>query len=241
MELLADALDVAVVWEPLHATSGVVPDDFGWGWRPSLQLGEESNDQRAFFHAVHGYELHNEWTRMMLTPRAARSADRALVKYVRANGLVDVLLDSIEFRSPPIYLLRHPIDTCLSQMRAFGASGPSLEERVSDWCAVNCPVIDRRASELTMVHYEDLVTRPLEELTRIVAATGTSPRVALESLDFARSSATDFRNEKRSVGDEQLRKNIDELSPGEKSAIQEIFDEHGLIKYSAFSATPQSI
>jgi len=239
MELLAGVLDVAIAWEPLHATKGVAPSEFGWGWRPSANPGEDSNPYREFFRSVHGYELHNDWTRMKLTPRAARTAKRVLVKYVRANELIDVLLQSVDFRSPPIVLLRHPVDTCLSQMRAFGDSGPSIHDRLREWCETNCPIIDRPGDDVLLVHYEDLVLRPVEELTRIVAAIGVSPVADIAALDFARASATDFDGDMRADPTRQLDKNLSALSVDEQTAIQAIFDEFGLTRYSAFAATPQ--
>lgn len=239
MELLDQCLDVAIAWEPLHVSSGVVPSAFGWGWRPDVRPGDLTKDHRGLFNAIHSYELHNDWTRSKLTPSAARTAEQVLVKYVRANKLIDALLDTIDFHHPPIFLLRHPIDTCISQMRSFGGPERSLEDRIAEWCETNGPIIDRLPElDLTVVHYEDLVLHPRQELERILGASGLTPTTDLAELDVERASATDFNRELQSDRSQQLHKNISQMSNDEKTRIQQIFDRHSLHTYSAFDPLP---
>ena len=110
MELISDCFPVMINWEPLHGARGVVPEEFDWGWRPNVTPEQLTDEHRTFLHDVHAYRLHNDWTRSRLKPAHAERAERALVKYVRANAMVPAILEAIDFRVPPAYLLRHPID-----------------------------------------------------------------------------------------------------------------------------------
>ena len=198
LEMLSNIPDTCINWEPLHVQEGVVPEKYGFGYKPSIQADFSENDYIKLFDEIHTFSRSTEWTRKYLTFRSLLISKNVITKYVRANRLLPFILKKFHFKYPPILLIRHPIDTCLSQVKAFrqdylneqihdllkrqrGHSSQRdtsrlcelnkvLAEKVERWCINNVDTIKQVGSKdnITVVHYSELLKDPETELERIL-------------------------------------------------------------------------
>lgn len=268
MEIMSDLLPVCINWEPLHVNNGVVPKEKNFGWRPFIPEADSNPDNYLLFKKIHEYKVCTSWTTKYLSLVKIFKSKYVLTKYVRANLLVPYLTSKYEFAHKPIYLIRHPIDTCLSQIRAFGDDEnisianrvpqcmnnerfvihreylngleSKLELKIAYWCINNCRTLNKLAhSKVCVVFYSDLIMNPQEEVNRILISTKLDEyNKDINKLDFRRASMTDFKNDLSKSAKLQLQKNIDELDVEMKDRIQSIFDYFGLNLYSAYSSRP---
>lgn len=266
-EILSDIVDVCINWEPLYVSRGVVPNRYNFGWRPYIPKEEVNEEYLSLFTKIHEYKAHTFWTRSYLTIGKAIRGKQVLVKYVRANLLVPYLMENLDFKFPPVFLLRNPIDTCMSQIKTFDSSGKkahadipdwmnnerfvehhdfmsrlesNLEITIAKWCLNNCPTIDQLGSfKVHVLFYEDLLADPRAELEKILVSYGIPDYgEKLNQIDFRKPSATDFKKQYRKSVDEQLNKNFRQLDDQTKDKIQNIYDHFGFKLYSAYSPLP---
>lgn len=134
------------------------------------------------------------WQTDYIRLRHLREPRRVLTKFVRAASLLPALLDAHAFRYKPIVLLRHPIATADSYVRAWGrlekhkqwqpeparAYNPlffeyetelqsyetELEFRTAVWCLHHRWLLDRPEllNRVQVVRYEELVLDPVATL-----------------------------------------------------------------------------
>ena len=268
MEMLSEVLDVSINYEPLHVQKGVIPKKLKFGWRPFVPKENTDDYIRAIFKKIHAFDAHTKWTRKYVRPKTLLNSKHVLIKYVRANMLLPFLLENFNFKYAPIFLLRHPIDVCMSQVKAFGVSGQNsfdvqatntinndrfleykdyinslnthLEKKIAIWCLNNCYAIDHLNDfNIEVVFYSDLLLSPKEELERIIKSYGLYHHLEkLDEIDFRRASATDYNNDYQKNVENQLNKNFEELDENTKERIQRIFDHFDFKLYSAFSPHP---
>lgn len=198
LEMLSFLLDANINWEPLHKNNGIVSHEYTNGWRLFIQENNTNPDYYQLFKNIHSYSVHNEWTRQNLDLFKLIRSNKVITKYVRANLSVPYLLQNFDFKYPPIYLLRHPIDTCISQIKAFKLThknfpkklkipsefysknglkkedelielNSSLEFQVAKWCVNNYLVLNRfNKLRLHPVFYSDILLNPEKELEKII-------------------------------------------------------------------------
>ncbi len=198
LEMLSFLLDASINWEPLHKKKGVTSFEHYVGGIPFIQENNTNPDYYQLFKNIHSYSIHNKWTRQLLNLFKLIRSKKVITKYVRANLLVPYLLQNFNFKYPPIYLMRHPIDTCISQIKAFemthknfpkkieipgefyGKNGlkkeddlielnSSLEFQVAKWCVNNYLVLNRlKELRLHPVFYSDILLNPEKELEKII-------------------------------------------------------------------------
>ena len=266
MEILSHLPGSLVSWEPLHPKQGLIPPELGWSKRPHLPKDLISPTYRKMMEEVLTYQRHSSWTFLRAGWADAYPARFVIAKFVRAIPLLPWLLRQFEFRHPPVMLLRHPVDTCLSIMKAFGTAqsergipariqtrypdeqpflrqlSDPLERRVAVWCLDNLPTLnDTLVQQKTVwVYYENIVLQPEAEIERLLRATGFEAdcQAVLEKADFRKPSPTDFEQQLRATPEEQLWKNLNQLSTAEKDRIQGIFDRYGLRRYNAYAPFP---
>lgn len=119
MELLRNIPGTIINWEPLHVTNGVVPSDYKLGWRPLLNR-ESQPKYESLFRKILELKLYNNWTLRFVDLVDIKPSAHVLTKFVRANNLLPYFIDSFpEMKYPPIFLLRHPITTCISRLKTF--------------------------------------------------------------------------------------------------------------------------
>jgi len=188
-ELISQIPGSALLWEPLHLRKSSVFADMGFGWRQHIPESEEWMEAQQAFEALFTGELLNHWMSSRTFPLKFCRADRMVIKFVRANGLLPWLTRQFDFSNKPIYLIRHPFAVVASQMKegswdeAFKQySIPSMphneiyrkhasylsslntqqEILVADWCINNKVVLDndRHGRDWIAIHYEQLLMKP---------------------------------------------------------------------------------
>jgi hypothetical protein len=165
-------------------------------------------------------------------------------------------------------LLRHPIDTCISHINAFGKNeryekkieipdwmnndrfiehskfinqlDSLLESRVAYWCLNNCSTIEQLGSlKVNVVFYSDLLMNPQVEIERIVKDSNLITNdFDFKLLSYRKASKTNFKDEFIEDSEEQLNKNFKTLDIETKDKLQVIFDYFGLKLYNAYSPFP---
>ena len=106
---------------PLHAKNGVIPKDLYMGWTPEMEKSNLEQKYTALFGKIFSYKLYNKWTASYLGIKQLLGAKYVITKMVLANRLlpwVSLALNS-ELKIKPVYLLRHPIPTCISQLKTL--------------------------------------------------------------------------------------------------------------------------
>ena len=269
MEMLAKLTCSCINWEPLHRKKGVVPPEYQFDQRPYLPQTEKDPKYLELFSQIHAFQVHSIWTRKYLTVRKILTCKYALTKYVRANLLVPYLLSNYSFRFKPIFLLRHPIDSCLSEIRAFQLKNrlrskkkipdsiyneryirhnefvsrleTELEATIAYWCINNCPTIEKLDKlDVLVVFYSDLLMEPDKELRRIMNAYQLPySDKHIDRIEARKISSTGQKRHFQKDPEIQLSKNFTELSDEMKDRIQAIFDYFGFKLYNAYSPFPQ--
>lgn len=191
-EVLTEALDCRLVYEPLRAKS--VP----WAWpiRPGHYLSAEADADPAVAAVVDRILKGRIRNRFADNYNSVRFPRRRLVKEVRATNLLPWLVRHYP-RTPVVYLLRHPVPTAWS-VTALGWPGkleeflaqPALMEGpmkpflavieeasqssdqfhrvVLQWCLENVvPTRFLGMGEAHVVFYENMVEDPWGELERL--------------------------------------------------------------------------
>ena len=269
MEMLCSAANVCVNWEPLHSTKGVVPSSFKFGSRPFIPKFDDTSDYKKLFKRIHEYKIHSFWTRKYLADKPIAEIVKSkfvLTKYVRANLLVPFILQNEHFDIPPILLVRHPIDTCLSQKNAFKPAKQNivipncinperydryidyinnlesaLERRIAMWCLNNCSTLNNLKNlRVTTIYYSNLLLEPEKELQRVLeSARFDDIPQRLKMIKFRTASSTNFGGDYISEPKTQLMKNFTRLENNQKESIQKIFDHFEFTLFTAFSPYPQ--
>ena len=267
MEIIREIVPVCINWEPLHVQNGVVSKSEKFGWRPFIPQTEASSKYRLLFQKIHEYRVSTKWTVKYLSVADTIKSKYVLTKYVRANLLVPYLVQQFDFKHKPIFLIRHPIDTCLSQIRAFhkgktrtkpeipdcinneryiehaeflASLETDLELKIAEWCINNCLTINKLDASTTCVtFYSDLLLDPEQEVIRILASIGLEEYTSnLDAVNFRKPSSTDFRNDLSESIEIQLNKKIETLDISVKHRIQMIFDYFDFTLYSAYTSKP---
>lgn len=200
MQLLGKLPRTIINWEPFHADRGILPTKHPWGH--FLYVRPDADDQELSKLMIDTLTLrkHSLWT--LNYAERALFVQTVITKFVRANALVPWILNNFSFKRKPIYLLRHPIATCKSKLRAFGEdqlteSGAfpndwihdpennrhlefyhslesPLERKIAIWCIHNVKTLNSPEvqQKCLWVFYEDLVVDPKGEMKRILSSLG---------------------------------------------------------------------
>jgi hypothetical protein len=133
------------------------------------------------------FSVSKTWSRKHLTFSNIFKSDFVITKFVRANLLIPYLLENFKFKKKPIFLISHPIDTCLSQINTFknkkwihkvedipdvinneryknnieflSKLETNLEVCIANWCINNLSTINNYdvLDKMTVVFYYDLI------------------------------------------------------------------------------------
>jgi hypothetical protein len=267
MELLSQLPGAYTIWEPLHPKRGIIPEGFHFCQNPLLELDEDRQEYLEFFKAMFSFELSNSWTRRFLDKEMIQSAEFPLVKFVRANLLLPWIMEHFEFKRKPVVLSRHPLDTCISQIKSFPPtdwtqipdcanneryvehrsilidSEDELEGKMVHWCLNNLPIykwLDRQ-EEIIWVEYTDLFLRPEQEVRRIYQELGfgsdSDELIAKSNLN--KRSFTSLNSRSIEKSDKHLHRNFRNLDSHKKARLQGILDHFGFSHYNLESPYPQ--
>lgn len=108
-------------FEPLHVNKGVVPKKNNLGWHPSLPKDYSDFKIDKLFREILTIRKFNKWTTGFVSLKKIYSSNVVVTKFILANHLLPWIIQNYEGQliNRPIYLIRHPIATCLSQLRTF--------------------------------------------------------------------------------------------------------------------------
>lgn len=199
MELLSKNINNCLInWESLQEDNRITPDRFNFSWKPILAIEYENKEIINFFKKLHKFKYVNSWTVSQNRFSDVLKGKFVITKYVKANLLVPFLFNSINFINKPIFLLRHPIDVCISQINHFSKNDETLknikevnifiskyfshiklfdekqkfnklELQIINWCINNCYTIDRiKDLNIEVVFYSDLLMNPKLEIDKIL-------------------------------------------------------------------------
>ena len=205
MSLLSKLPGVAGVWEPLHDSKGVVPRR--WGVRPHRNALTDQ-DKLLLKDILAGNKL-NAWTCSRTPIQDAFASNQLLVKYVRGNSLLPLVLDEWNLRHKPVLLMRHPLDVVTSQVKAFGERPTDINpevvypkhinlhkhcwrvKEISDpierqlhlWCLLNAPLWQSYAEsdDVVAIHYHDLIVDPKHRLKDMLSQLAWRPQRSIEN------------------------------------------------------------
>lgn len=121
MEIFNELPFTVVNLEPLHVNSGVVPKEFNFGWYPYLPKKVLDKKIELFFFKVFTLKIFNKWTTGFISLKKVVWSKLIITKFVLANQLLPwiVVNFSDKLRYKPIFLVRHPVTTCISQLKTF--------------------------------------------------------------------------------------------------------------------------
>lgn len=269
MEVLSAWPGTAINWEPLHHLHGVVPEALRWGKRPFIPEHDRDAERLRVMRELLTAQRSTEWTLRYCSKEQAQGAERILTKFVRANLLLPWMTSTIDFERKPILLLRHPVPTVLSHLKAFpdpshsaptiripdqifteryvehepylNGLQPGLERMLAMWCVNNLSTLrhPRHGIDWIVVHYEDLLLDPAPSLERIAAAWGLPAAPWIEHARRDRSSATDFTRDRLSEPSAQAAKWMQRIDAAQAARLQGILDHFGIGAYRLDSPLPQ--
>lgn len=195
-ETLGQSLNAATIWEPFHLVEAPEVQQFGLGWREFIPADAEWPEAEALVRRILSGRLINPWTSSANRAKTFITADCLLVKCCRANGFLPWMVRRIDFKTRPIHFLRHPFAIVASQLKMGNFNGSGLrdalfegryadqlshqadyllglqsdEERiVAMWCRTHLPCLTdpERDRYWITTHYENLLSEPEAEITRI--------------------------------------------------------------------------
>lgn len=265
-EMLANLPGFVVNWEPFHPIYGALPIKLGWGGHVTLAPAEEGVEERV--RETLQMRSASSFTLRMATPGKCISADRVLVKSVRVANSLPWIVGTFDFDLRPIYLLRHPVSTALSHLRAFSPRGKTgepfvvpgfrnnahylaeeaylaslptdLEVEIAIWCLDNRNTIAKANSrDYITVFYEDLVLNPRTELERMLYEVGLEVSPKFyDSVAFRKASDTDLRKDLVHDAEVQIRKYLSKVTSEQLDACQQVLEHFGVQVYRANNPFP---
>lgn len=243
MELFAQLPGVAASWEPLHPARGVVPPDWDLGWRPHVDEAEADPRLAGWFDDLFRFRIGNQWTLSRTTVRQAVSARMGVHKFVRASLLLPWMTQHLDLAIRPVYLVRHPLATLVSQVHTFRPGDESSDdlsggderalEQVRRWCEVNERVLNhpRAGLDWVIVHYEHLLLDPRAVFVGLVDELGLTGLAGLDDVDYRRASTSNFRGAFKESPSEQIDKWSANVDADLRRRAQQLLDEHHIVHY----------
>ncbi len=121
MEILDSLPKTIINWEPLHIEQGIVTDKLYLGNFPYIDSNHNSIRYMNLFKKMLTFQTHNIWTTKFVKLRLIWESKYVITKFVRGNQLLPWITTVFrnQFNHRPIYLLRHPISTSMSQLKTF--------------------------------------------------------------------------------------------------------------------------
>ena len=140
-EIINNLPDTAINWEPFHPRAGAVPALFEYG--SDLDFDLANVDAKLNSHILDALtaRLYSNFTMQFCSLKDCWAAATLITKSIRITAALPWICDTYEFALRPLYLVRHPIPTALSHLKAFGQRCthprdfflPSAIKRDSKW------------------------------------------------------------------------------------------------------------
>lgn len=265
MELLGQIPNSTTLWEPLYPGKGVMPEKYNLGWRPNIEEFDEEPEIRGVMEAILAGHLTNRYVLSETTLKKSKRAEQLVIKFTRAHLMLPWLTRQFEFKYKPILLLRHPIAVAQSQVRAFAHKSfegwrtpqsrkneiysihepflmtlkTNLEIQLALWYMHNSIPLShaRNDQDWVVVHYENLLTDPSNELARIKERTGI-PIPQISENQLIKRSNSDFKGDFKNAKN-QLVKWKSKLTDEELERLQEIITYFKVDIYSCEDHMPR--
>lgn len=121
MEILREIPGTLINLEPLHARSGVIPKSLNLGWNPHIPDTNKDKSLRQLFRDIFCFNRFNRWTTKYVAIKDIKNSKFVLSKLVLGNNILPWVINNYgeQFNVKPILLVRHPITTCISQLKTF--------------------------------------------------------------------------------------------------------------------------
>ncbi len=267
MEILKSIPNTCINWEPLHE-KGVL-NEFNLGLKPFIPRNDSTVAYLKCFDEIHRLKRTSTWTRKYLNLKDVVLCKYVITKYVNANLLIPWMMENFKFKYKPIVLLRHPIDTTISHIKAFGDNKnylkeleipksinneryikhydyihnleTLLEKRIAFWCMNNCPTIEQLENlDVNVVFYSDLLMNTKEEINKMLKRSDILVSdEVLKTINYRKASRTNFNKTFILDPNGQLNKNFDRMDKKMKDKLQNIFDYFDFKLYTAYSPLPK--
>lgn len=271
LELFGQLTGVILNFEPIHSKNGPIREINQICSPFSLQEDSQFNLNRTFYSKVFqdiiSLKKYNQWSLSRTDLRQIKNGTRVVTKFINCNGMIPWILENIVLEHKPVILLRHPIATCNSLMKAFhkkpidvneiienimiycdteeqkkllASLKTSLEVECFKWCLAHYSLLSGqiKASSYTMIFYEDLILHPKRTFGQLMLEYGL--RVHDSLIDFRRASTTDFQQELKEDPRAQIGKHHKKYAKSDLDRIQSIFDCFDQNFYSAYDLYPLS-
>lgn len=267
-ETLNNIPNSVINWEPFHPKYGVIPSIYNWGSMVYLNNQDDESKYIEFVKNIFSFKFYSGFTTSFCSIQQVINARIVITKSVRTTRSLPWMVRSIKFTRKPIYLLRHPIPTSISHIKAFGerikhpsnfkpidahnsesfnehleylhSLNSNLELEIAIWCINNTETLNSKESGKWMtVFYENLLLDPKKETIKILETLNITEREEIiEQINFRKPSKTDLKNDLQNTALKQLSKWENLVSQDEKDSIQRILIHFNINAYSAFQTLP---
>lgn len=211
--LLGASPGAVPLFEPLHPDHVPAAAALGGGWRPAPAPDESWPEGVRFFEDAFAGRIVNWWTSREVALRRLPSADRLVVKFVRANRVLPWMVRALDL-VPPVLVLRHPWSVVRSQLDlgrwaepgkpsvpGWLPGGAALARRIEEletpeellaasWAVDQRCALAAGDGALQIVRYEDVVADPRAALTPIFRTWNAPVPDSLERVSASPSRTT---------------------------------------------------
>ncbi|MDO6758747.1 sulfotransferase domain-containing protein [Tamlana sp. 2_MG-2023] len=256
--------------EPLHVNSGVVSKKNKLGWFPYLPKEYSNLQFENLFFNILTLKIYNKWTTSFVSVKKILCAKIVVTKFVLANQLLPWLVDKFgdELKFKPVYLVRHPITTCISQLKTFHNIKDKdlfkpldnsekfivpkviFNERFKKHESYINSLNTRLERQIAMwcINNANLIFNEYPcgwiivfyEVTKLLKAINIDFNIEkLRNFNFKKPSHSNFNKDYQDDANLQLESFFSKFSKEELLRIQNIFDYFNFTVYSAFEAYPR--
>lgn len=265
LELLSNIPNSIVNWEPLHAKNGVVPNGLFLGNRGFIEKFR-SKEYKPFFKKLLELKIHTNWTMSFNSVLTVFNGKVVITKFIQGNQLLPWVVQNFSFKHKPIHLVRHPISTCISQMKMWDAKddilelpksiknptfkrhsnylkqlNTKLELNIAIWCISNKYALEHESinDKWMTIYYEDLLMNPIIQLDVIFKEFGHEYLMNdFDKEKIKKPSNTTLEQNLRKNSKDQIEKYLKILNKNELLEIQKILDYFDVKVYKADNPFP---
>jgi len=196
-------------WEPFHPEFGILPKSFKGGDALFIPEDQKSKRIKNLIEDVLKFRIYSNFTLSFVALNQILRSKQVITKSVRTTCLIPWIVKHLDLSRKPIYLLRHPIATSFSHLKAFGKKEESIvhfevpevinnerfvehkqylnglqsmiERQVALWCINNMPVITHpeHGKKWVVAYYENLLLDPVKETNGLFNTQGIKVDIEL--------------------------------------------------------------
>ena len=270
LELLSSIPKSATIFEPFHSNYGLYfrKDTYQWGtyFEPDHA---DPNHIKEWQNAISG-TLVNPYVVSRSDIRDYMMAEQMVVKMIMGTAFLPWIVQNLDLKYAPIYLLRHPLAVAKSNIEnlykrgkevyvdhtwipsgknkelyekhkdLFKESNPIIHQLLGRWCVNNYYALRETPDDK---HVKVFYEQMLLEPKSVLTALFKSWKLDIPERLFAKievPSSSDFKKDFRINKEEQLKKWFDGFSQTELQDMEDILSRFDLKIYSMFDPMPVS-